>query len=201
MKNTSFKSELIEKFDQSKIAGAGALAPRKGNYFIRTLEFREIGVKGMVPIAKVNWKTNEANFFLEDQLFEIALSGFNRNSTGDKLSNDFNGLIGKYIAIDDVKIDFVFENNKTNKVLNFQWSIIENAYPFKTSSQLALQAFFGSTTTLKDAQQNFISNASYDVAAAEESEVISNNISEYDDLGPDDNYDGDSMDHNNAGLS
>ncbi len=134
MKNTSFKSELIEKFDQSKIAGAGALAPRKGNYFIRTLEFREIGVKGMVPIAKVNWKTNEANFFLEDQLFEIALSGFNRNSTGDKLSNDFNGLIGKYIAIDDVKIDFVFENNKTNKVLNFQWSIIENAYPFKNSN-------------------------------------------------------------------
>jgi hypothetical protein len=154
MKNFIHNNQT-NKFNDAKPAGAAKIAPRQGQYYIQSIEFREVGVTGIVPIALVNWKQDNETYFLEGTLHEIALSGLYRNSTGEKSNNDFNDLIGKFISIDNPKIDYVVANNRTNRVLNYKWSVIESV-PFKTATQLVAESFFGSATNGSEAYQTML---------------------------------------------
>jgi hypothetical protein len=193
------KNHIINKFSDAKPAGAGALAPRPGDYFIADVKFREIGINGLVPIAQVNWKPTEQGFFYLDCVLEIALSGFHAENGQIFSDTEFFALIGKTITINDVRVIYVIGNNKTKPTLNYKCSILETGFPFKTTSQAVLESFFGSATNFNEAYQNFVANAIYDVAAAEEAEAIGDSII-YDDPIFDDSYDGDTDNDDEEGA-
>lgn len=186
MLDNFIKKNFIEKFNEAKPAGAGALAPRPGHYFIVDAEFKEVGVHGLVPIAQVNWKPAEQDFFYSDIMHPIALSGF-YNENGERISDaEIFVLKGKTVSIYDVNVVYVIDT-KTKPTLKYKWALLETKFPFKTTSQAVLESFFGSATNINEAHQNFVENASYDIAAAEEFEAM-DDMTGYDCL-DDDGYD------------
>lgn len=159
---SSIKSKFVQKFNDAKPEGAGALAPRVGNYFIQHMEFRKVGLKGEVPIATVHWNTNSSNTFFNDVVFEIALSGL-------RLSNpdDYNNLNGSIISIQDVKINHVVENGATKQVLSYNCTRATEQARFTTIGLAASESFFGETKNVNEACKAFAQNAPYNVAEAE----------------------------------
>ena len=169
----SIKLKFAAKFNEAKPEGAAALAPRVGSSFIKDITFRKVGLKGEIPIATVNWNSNNSNVFFGDNVFEIALSGLKFSS-----KEEYSVLAGNCITISDVQINFIVENNVTKKSLSYT-VVKHNVQPvFKKIGVAALESFQGTEATLYDACQRFAANAPYDVASAEFFEALTETITE-----------------------
>ncbi|RZK26562.1 MAG: hypothetical protein EOO43_02430 [Flavobacterium sp.] len=153
-------------------ANTGVLCPRVGFYFIESVSYKNIGGKD-VPIAKVLWKQNFGDRFLENATQEIALWPlYHKESTGPKNLNA-EDLIDKIIKVDSVWHMIEVENRKMVKI---HWIEFKASPQYITLQTADILAFMGKAKTLGEAYKNFEVNAGFDVENAVAEEVLRNEL-------------------------
>lgn len=162
--------KVSTNFANAKLEGAGKLAPRTGYYFIRAILYRPSSKFGQVPIAIVNWKASEGNFFLDGLEFEIALLHL---PTNPKINKDvaLENLINRTMFIYGLGIVSKMYNGRPEPFVEFDFDIVDEAPSFMNAKDVKSLALFGKAKTLIEACENFAKNAPYDVALAEDTEA------------------------------
>ena len=75
----------------------GRLSPRNGYYHVIAFEFRDVNKRSQVPIIRAHWKTDSQDPFLEDVVFEIALSSLEAANKNHRF--DYTNIVGKTFQV------------------------------------------------------------------------------------------------------
>lgn len=145
------KEQLDVNYDSLKPYPNGALAPRPGYYFIKSIEYRKIGDLE-IPIAKALW-TNNANYFIESELLESQLFSLYQPASLSLTPIDRDELVGKIIAIKEVGILQQVEDRSHRYWVT--WDIVYPMMPVLSGQQLFFKQFFGTLSTLTQALESF----------------------------------------------
>lgn len=165
-------TKVTERFVNAQVEGTGKLAPRNGYYYIRNVQYENVGLHGQVPIAEVNWKESSEEKFIEEALFRIALSSLasaNPNQTQHLTTVD--ALVNQVIKVSHASIVSKMFKGVERKTLQCVWYLIDEKPVFMNTAVAAIQSFFGNAQSGREAFDRLVSNAPYDVLAKLEYEA------------------------------
>lgn len=164
--------KLIEVFKQSNNAafvaahlkGTDTRAPRVGYYFIRNTYEEPMGKHGMVLTAIANWKANIDDYFIEDEIMPIAIKNLFPHEMAH-LKNE-NELIGKTIYIYHANLTSKEVNGTQRRMVECLWYFVDKIPQFINGSNAAIHAFFDTAVNGKQAYEQMVKNAPYDILDA-----------------------------------
>lgn len=84
---------ITNQFNAIKLRETGRLVPRDGFYYVRAFEYDKKGV----PVIKANWKASNYDAFVEEAVFEIAVSSLHPANPAEKF--DFSNIVGRTFQV------------------------------------------------------------------------------------------------------
>jgi hypothetical protein len=101
---------ITKQYDSALLDGAGNLAPRNGYYHILSFEYKTINGKANIPIIRANWKAKREDVFIEDAIFEVAISCLDVPRVNNMISPKF--LIGFTYEVYNMSMSYELQNGK-----------------------------------------------------------------------------------------
>jgi hypothetical protein len=155
-----------QKFVDAKLEGTGAKSPRTGYYFIKSVNYKKVGINGEVLLAQANYKQDEDDYFVEGLVIEIAIRGLMfSNIEHPPLEND-NHLVGQILYIYKPVWDVELIDGEPMQIIKALCHYSYEPVQFINESNADVTAFFGKHTNLKDAYEESLSSNNYDIAEA-----------------------------------
>ena len=165
------KTKLNEDFVAALLAGRSRFAFRPGYFYIRSYTYKKIGVFGEIAMGQVNWKSDPNAPFIEDVIFEVALSSLH-SINPDEISNLFyDALVGKVIYAHQPFLTTKKFDGVEKGILRCNWQFVDVEPKFINEQNAGIYAFAGSATTLLEAHKNFLSTTDFDFNLSEEAEA------------------------------
>lgn len=177
----TIQDSFIEQFNAAKPEGASKLAPRNGYFFISEIFYREVGLSGEVPFAKVNWSSSLETPFYEDVVFEIALQSLH-NHSGERLASEHFELLNKVIFISDVTVRTATIDGKPKQCLFCTYTVTRIIPVFTSAQQDFLRVLSTKGNTLYEANKKMEQELGIDLTDTIYSEAGNG----FDDFGTDD---------------